>query len=98
MFDEGYKSTEGCLFCNERCAYQYLKIVFELGWKRSKAIYVQAAIWERDMDSISADKLFKSIMNDVNPEPGSQKGRKSSAPVNNRITLKKFAKNIEGGK
>jgi len=48
-----------------------------------------------DMDSISADKLFKSIMNDVYPEPGSQKGRKSSAPINNRITLKKFAKNVE---
>lgn len=60
MFDEGYKSTEGCLFCNERCAYQYLKIVFELGWKRSKAIYVQAAIWERDMDSISASVAMES--------------------------------------
>ena len=42
-----------------------------------------------DLDAESAEKIFKSFKDDSLPEIGSQKGRKGSEPIKQRLTLLK---------
>ena len=42
-----------------------------------------------DLDAISAEKIFKSFKDDSLPKLGSQKGRKGSEPIKQRLTLLK---------
>ena len=42
-----------------------------------------------DLDAISAEKIFKSFKDDNLPKLGSQKGRKGSEPIKQRLTLLK---------
>ena len=42
-----------------------------------------------DLDSVSAEKIFKSFEDESLPKPGSQKGRKGSEPIKERLTLLK---------
>ncbi|MFZ9878499.1 MAG: complex I 24 kDa subunit family protein, partial [Chitinophagaceae bacterium] len=42
-----------------------------------------------DLDEIEAEKIFKSFQDDSLPNIGSQKGRKGSEPIQQRLTLLK---------
>ena len=47
----------------------------------------EISISNEDLDSESAEKIIKKILEDQEPKPGSYRGRKNSQPENNRTTL-----------